>query len=88
MKSVWKFPLRGALGETIALQMPTGAEILHFAMQSNTPTIWALVDPAQTLRTVRRFYIVGTGMEIDSADVRYVGTIPDGLFVWHAFELR
>lgn len=65
--------------------MPAGARILTVQMQGDTPTIWALVDPAKK-PCDRLIHVFGTGWDIPKHIDRYIGTWQDGGFVWHLFE--
>ena len=83
MKTIHKYPLTddelisGSL-KTIAeftIAMHHDAIILHFAMQRDTPTIWALVDTTKTMED-HHFVVVGTGKEImfDTDEYVFIGT--------------
>lgn len=87
-RTIWKFSL--ALEGLISLNMPEGAEILHFGMQGNVPTIWALVNEERPA-AVRSFQLMGTGhelVELDGFPPAYIGTCFHGPYVWHLFEQR
>ena len=84
---IWKFPLRLEQSQTI--EMPGGAEVLGVADQKGVICIWAMVIVEAT-KSPRTFEIHGTGHPIDE-DVeygrRFVGTVFQGNFVWHVFEI-
>lgn len=85
-RTIWKFPL--LLQGINHIDMPEGAEILHFNIQEDKPTIWALVN-AQRESVSRKFQLVGTGHELieeDDEPAIYVGTCFQGPFVWHLFK--
>lgn len=88
-RTIWKFPL-GQPGFANSFPMPKGAEILTVQMQGGVPCIWAVVNPAELRdfwETVT-FQIIGTGWDFDTRHKRkYVGTVQDGPFVWHVFQL-
>ena len=67
--------------------MPEGAEILHVGDQNGTITIWALVD-VETEFLYREFIIVGTGQQIPYDKYTHIGTVFQGSFVWHIFEVE
>ncbi len=75
----------------IDLELPQGAEILHFNMQRNVPRLWALVDPQAPTET-RRFVLYGTGHEIleTREELTFIGTalMMEGTFIWHVFEVH
>ncbi len=92
MKTIWKFPF--AVSDMVAIEMPSGAKILHVEVQPasslverSQPCLWALVDP-EAKKCLRSFYIFGTGHSLGprADDLRHVGTFLDGAFVWHVFE--
>ncbi len=66
--------------------MPAGAVVLHVGIQHRILTLWALVDP-DAAPSIRRFAVVGTGRPApEDHEGRHVGTVIEGLFVWHVFE--
>lgn len=83
---VWKFPLTPP-DDFPVIEMPKGAQPLHFDVQVGIPTLWALVDPeAPTTRHAFRF--AGTGHPIETGnDPVYIGSCFHGSFVWHLFDL-
>ena len=85
MRQVWKYNF-GSLGQH-DITLPRGASVLHFAIQDGMFTIWALVDPRQEKQDIRRFEIIGTGHDTYRRSYEYMGTIQDGSFVWHMFEV-
>lgn len=82
---VWKFPLLLAPGPQ-EIDMPKGAEIVLVHMQAELCFLWAVVNPAADPEP-RGFIIHGTGHQMDH-DGQHVGSVMDGVFVWHVFELR
>lgn len=83
MKTVYKYPLRIASEQTIAL--PHGFQILHFGLDpQETPCIWVLVEP-DNRPVAMTFYTYGTGQPFKKPHDNYVGTIVKNLFVWHLF---
>ena len=89
MKTIWKytFPIQ----DEHMIPMPQGAEILHVAMQgvtSQTPTLWALVDPKAKL-VPRRLSLRGTGHDAsDLTAADHIATFQQlgGVLVWHLFD--
>ncbi|KKM98906.1 hypothetical protein LCGC14_1153160 [marine sediment metagenome] len=88
MITVWKFPL--SYLDRFSLEVPLGAEFIHFDMQGSIPTVWALVnsDNSKQRRSLR---MAGTGHELPAGyDYSHIGSCIDantGL-VWHLFEAR
>jgi hypothetical protein len=66
--------------------MPEGAEPLTIETQNGVHCIWALVDP-RAKKIERQFQIVGTGHEEVTDYHHYIGTVHEGKFVWHLFEI-
>lgn len=83
-KAIWKFPIAVPGG---VVTMPYGAQILTAQVQGNTIMLWAVVDPAEAVRSTRRFEIVGTGWSFKESDKRYIATVQQNGFVWHVFEV-
>lgn len=91
MKTIWKFPFE--VTDTVDVQMPLGAEILHIETQQqgslDVPCMWALVDPNKPVVT-RRFKLFGTGHPLpeDIDGMVHVGTflLAQGNFVGHLFH--
>lgn len=83
MSRVLKYQIREG-----PIELPVGAKVVCVAMQRNEPCLWALVSAPGTVTESREFKVVGTGSSnIDDTDL-YVGTIFDGPFVWHIFEVN
>lgn len=80
MKRVYKYRI-----EDLDVLIPEGAEFCHLGFQGDELYIWFLVDPAKPVKA-RKFRIHGTGSPI-SDDRKFIGTVFDGPFVWHVFEL-
>lgn len=86
MKEIWKYTLpRSGLSD---LRMPADAKVLSVGMQNDVITIWVLVDPFNE-RIDRHIVVKGTGHPIDETveNSNFIGTIFDGPFVWHVFDL-
>ena len=79
---IWKFQLAG---DYTSIWMPENGRVIHFADQNGVYHIWAEVDPEEFC-TNRTFRIVGTGQSIPEGNNEYLGTILDGVFVWHLYE--
>lgn len=86
MGLIYKYPLR--LTDTQNVVMPRGARILTVQMQNAVPTLWAEVDPTDSVGEQRHITIIGTGNGHTSPHSLYLGTVQDGPFVWHVFEDR
>jgi len=84
MRRVYKYPLE-LTAHPQSVTMPGDAAVVHFAMQGDTPTIWAIVDPISSAREMRNFVIRGTGHDLDE-ELHYIGTAFHGPLVWHLFE--
>ena len=82
-RTVWKYALPRH-GGGMALQIPKGGRVLHFAPQASALCIWVEVDPSEPVES-RTFDVVGTGFDV-MADAQYVQTCFDGPFVWHLYE--
>lgn len=81
---IWKYELALKGEQTISL--PQGAEILSVGVQAGGIFIWAMVQPDAPIEN-RTLEIAGTGTPIDPGVARkFIGTVQQGSFVWHAFE--
>ncbi len=90
---VWKYPINAGTTDVFSIDMPAGASILHFGNHDGAMAIWAIVSP-ERLQEARHFRICGTGHRIEypkpgweGYGAVYVGTVFDGPFVWHLFEI-
>jgi hypothetical protein len=84
MNVVYKWALK--LGHNKVF-IPEGAIVLDAQMQHGSPTIWALVNTEVPSRD-RFFIAVGTGHPVPDNTKTYIGTMQDGSFVWHVFEVQ
>lgn len=84
MKTIWKFNFD--ISDTIVIDgMPQEFEILAIQMQQGCPALWVKVDedtPIGNYTMVCR----GTGHELTGEEGKYLGTIQDGILVWHFFD--
>ena len=85
MRAIWKYELYWGQNSLI---LPVGATLLHFAIQNDRPTLWALVDPEHKEHEERRVVVVGTGQAIIGlSSLRHLGTaISSGGIVLHALS--
>jgi hypothetical protein len=83
-KQIWKYPLGNGSPQEIA--MPEHADILTVQNQDGHACLWVMVNP-QNDKVKRRIHIIGTGHDMPSEEtLSYIGTIQQGIFVWHIFE--
>ena len=86
-KQIWKYAIEPGL---TTLEMPKGAQILSGHVQSETPHIWAMVDPSAE-REKRYFLCYGTGYEMLDApntEQHFIASyvMRGGTLVVHVFE--
>lgn len=90
MNTVYKYPLREAIGNVNAIGMPEGAKIIHVGLDPNGACcLWAEVNTLRFL-VQRKFVIVGTGHSLDDPifdPSKHVGSLVDAPFVWHIYEI-
>ena len=81
---VYKYELK-LTGEQV-IQIPGCYKILDVKIVGRGLFIWAMVDPDGKKKNMK-FYICGTGnlMPKDISMCSYVGTVLDGVLVWHIF---
>jgi hypothetical protein len=86
---MFKYPLFNmrATGreDTVTFVMAPVPQIRHVAMQNGWITLWVANHSDLPSRPCR-FLVAGTGQVIPS-DAAYLGTVMDGIFVWHVFEV-
>lgn len=89
METIYKYELDLRLhmhGEYYILRMPKGATILHVGSQKPRHVhIWATVNTEAEIED-NPIFVVGTGQAMPIIDVEHIGTVTDGMFIWHVFE--
>ena len=85
MKQIWKFPLKIADEQNVA--MPAGARILTVHLLGDRLCLWAIVDPDAAPQP-RRILIVETEHSRCFDGLRHISTVPTAYrwLVWHVFE--
>ena len=69
-------------------KVPADARLLSVQMQSGRPCVW-FTTHADGLKETRSLRICGTGHAEPPDDTwYYVGTVIDGLMVWHVYDLH
>ncbi|MCY4128801.1 MAG: hypothetical protein OXG15_06110 [Gammaproteobacteria bacterium] len=88
MRSIWKYQLNRENTEQV-ITMQKGFVPLHVGLDpAGDMCIWGLVDEQAPLCNCRVIVYGTGGLTLDSHDTilsDYVGTVHDGLFVWHVF---
>lgn len=85
MKKIFKYDL--SLRETQEFDVPGFCYFLSVHKQGDSICLWAMVDDFSVTQTAK-IRIVGTGHPCDDVvEARFIGTVVDGSFVWHVFEL-
>ena len=85
MLQVYKYPIY----DNAVIEMPMGAKIIHVDIQlshESQISLWAIVDPKKETEK-RNFVIYGTGWDLSEDKMNHIGTVMDGIFVWHIFEV-
>ena len=85
-RTIWKCQIP-ITDESHTITLP-GACVrpVHVAMQGETPTLWVEFDPDGDLTWDIDYQWFGTGHDIPS-NAMYVGTVQDGMFVFHLYEV-
>jgi len=73
------------VNSVVEIEMPQGARVLHVGAQQGNVMLWAVADLGKPTEH-RRFRVLGTGMELPSTHLGYLGTAFIDVFVWHVFE--
>lgn len=90
MKTVWKYPIRISDDPTLATISGVDAKPVHVGHDpAGAPCVWIEVEPARGRTEVLAFLVVGTGHPIPGtvAEPVYVGSLHDGPFVWHVYQV-
>jgi hypothetical protein len=86
MHEVWKYHVPIQLSP-FAHDMPAGAEVLCVQDQRGQKMMWAKVNPkADSVPRYFRWLTTGQPSQT-SLNAKYVGTVQDGDFVFHLFEI-
>lgn len=83
MKTIYKYRIERTDRQLITL--PVDARIIHVGLQDNELHLWAEVS-TEGMSEQRTIYIRGTGHPLTGTEGRHLGTVMDGLFVWHIYE--
>jgi hypothetical protein len=84
MQTVFKYPI--SMTSDVRLNMPEDAKIVQVGLDNTeTPCVWALVDPDAMPTVKRKFGIYGTGGRVPD-NCAFVDTFFQMPFVWHVFE--
>lgn len=81
MKTIWKFPIFDWVDE---IKIPRDAKVVHVAIQETVPTIWAEVELNNEF-VGRGVAVIGTGQPVPADSATHVGTVLDGIWVWHVY---
>ena len=85
MKVIYKYELSE---HRMTFSIPAHAEVLCVQVQRGMPCLWMLVDTyyGDVGAKDRTFVIEGTGNEFEGHNIKYIGTVQQGVYVWHVFE--
>ena len=86
MKTVYKYLLGRVDKQTIS--MPVSGRPIYVDLQDNKLYMWAEVDTEAVPSIGKTILIRGTGRPFTGEEGVYIGTIRDGMFVWHVYESR
>jgi hypothetical protein len=81
---VFKYKLNPIGLETRA-EMSKGSQILSAGIQGDDVCIWATFVKEKPI-VERVFHIIGTGHEVPCLSLNHIGTVHQGVLVWHVFE--
>jgi hypothetical protein len=83
MKTIYKYKIEG----TEIISLPPNAKVIHAAMQNGAPHIWVEYPVNDSELESRTFMVCGTGFELEDDDI-HLGSMIDGMFVWHIYEMK
>ena len=89
MNVIYKYPL--TLSDEQTVKMPVRGAILSVQKQGHQLCLWVFHDLYNVecgQKEVRTFRVIGTGIQFEEFqdELRFIGTVQDGPFVWHIFE--
>ena len=88
MPIILKHELRGVVDKRQKVSLTVGCKIIKVDFQGPKICMWAIHHGADYPVDERTFVIVPTGLDTPHVDFRtYLGTVQDGMFVWHVFEV-
>lgn len=82
-KTICKYEIHN--GKETHIAMPSAAKVVHADVQEGHVFIWAEVD-TEANSVLRKFSYFGTGHDIPKNAV-YIGTVFQGEYVWHIYEI-
>jgi hypothetical protein len=87
---MFKYRVSSNTSDQVDVLMREGAVIRAVGIQghdSSHPAIFAWAEtPGGDFTVTRRFRVIGTGFDIPNPGT-YLGTVFDGPFVWHVYEV-
>lgn len=85
MKVVHKIPLQ--VGTRVSVSLPLGTKLVHCDNQFGQPMLWVEKPQGPQPVEMRHFEVFGTGWDIPD-DARHLGTVIQGKWVWHCYEVK
>lgn len=84
-RAVWKYAFEpGAYRAEFSV--PGGGAIRCVNYQNGSITIWIEAEPLNR-RVQRKFVAIGTGNPVPVPHRAFVGTVFEGMYVWHVYEV-
>jgi hypothetical protein len=84
-KVIYKYSITSTI---TTLFLPVGAKILTLQMQHGVPFIWIERTEEAIELKERKIKKVGTGESFNAdSNHSYIGTIQEGPYVWHYYEV-
>lgn len=81
--TIWKYQLKMTGDQFV--YVPSKHEILSLHLQGDDCCMWVKVDPLAEKIAIR-IYMFGTGMHVPVNPLVHIGTVQDGMLVWHFFR--
>ena len=80
-----KYLISSRTSMQVDVLMNEGAVIRAVGMQDDAIHAWAENPDGEPLTVTRTFRVIGTGWDVP--DGTYLGTVFDGPYVWHVYEV-
>lgn len=89
MRAILKYHI-SYTAEIDEIEIPSGSKVISAGLDPQGELcIWAIVNPENELE-LRKFTVVGTGWtmgrELDNWE--FIGTVRQGPYMWHVFEVK
>jgi len=83
---IFKYKISSSTSLQTEVPMREDAAIRAVGMQGHEICVWAETPSGDPFTVTRTFRVIGTGFDVPDPGA-YIGTVFDGPFVWHVYEV-